>query len=237
MNPDLQAFIQEREIPIFGVASADGFEQALPGWHPKELMPRCKSVIVFGRPFVEAPWHVDEKTHVIDHDWYAANEPAFGALPEWRGGLVNLFDQYGVGVASFGGFWISSEPTMSYRLAQYEAGVGVFGRFGVCISPDFGCYYCVGVLLTEADLTPTGRDRLIDFDPCDGCTLCAEVCPTRAIDVSKTPAEGYDMARCFRFLLRLRQRYGADSVYRYEDVKFCGQCFGICPWAFTDASA
>ena len=55
MNPILQAFVQEREIPIFGIASADGFEQALAGWHPKQLMPRCKSVVVFGRPFVEFP--------------------------------------------------------------------------------------------------------------------------------------------------------------------------------------
>ena len=36
MNSVLQEFVQERGIPIFGIASADGFEHALPGRHPKQ---------------------------------------------------------------------------------------------------------------------------------------------------------------------------------------------------------
>ena len=231
MDTVLQEFVEERGIPIFGIASADGFEHALPGWHPKQLMPRCKSVVVFGRPFVEYPWNVDDETHIVDHSWFAVNERVYRGLPGWRGELVNLFDGFGLGVANFGGFWISSAPTFSYRLAQYEAGVGVFGRFGVCLNPDFGCNYYVGVLLTEAELTPSDKDRVMGFEPCDGCTLCAEVCPVKAIDVSRAPAEGYNMERCFRFLLKLRQRYERDGIYRYEDEKFCGRCFGVCPWA------
>lgn len=231
MDSVLQAFVQEREIPIFGIASPAGFEHALPGWHPQQLMPRCKSVVVFGRPFIEHAWVVDKKTHIIDPSWFAVNQPVYRGLRDWRGGLVNLFDEFGLGAANFGGFWISSEPTFSFRLAQYEAGVGVFGRFGVCLNPDFGCYYYVGVLLTEAELTPSDKGRLMDFEPCDGCTLCAEVCPVKAIDVSKAPSEGYNMELCFRFLLKLRQRHEADAIYRYEDVKFCGRCFSVCPWS------
>jgi ferredoxin len=32
----LQEFVQERGIPIFGIASPDGFKHALPGWHPEQ---------------------------------------------------------------------------------------------------------------------------------------------------------------------------------------------------------
>jgi len=39
-------FLQSRNIPIFGIANAGGFADALPGWHPKELMPKCESAIV-----------------------------------------------------------------------------------------------------------------------------------------------------------------------------------------------
>jgi epoxyqueuosine reductase QueG len=233
MDGILQELARERAVPIFGIASAEGFEHALPGWHPKELMPRCNSVVIFGRPFVQHPYDVDEKTHIIDPSWFAVNEPVYRGVAEWRGDLVNLFDQFGLGAASFGGFWISSEPTLSYRLAQYEAGVGVFGRFGVCLNPDFGCNYYVGVLLTEAELIPTDKDKLAGFEPCDGCSLCAEVCPVRAIDASKAPAAGYNMELCFRFILKLRQRYETDPIYRYEEAKFCGRCFSVCPWATT----
>ena len=58
MNPILQEYVLESGIPIFGIASVDGFEPALPGWHPKQLMPRSKSAVVFGRPFVDHPIHV-----------------------------------------------------------------------------------------------------------------------------------------------------------------------------------
>lgn len=231
MDSVLEEFVQERRISIFGIASADGFEHALPGWHPKQLMSRCKSVLVFGRPFVEHPLHVDEETHIAGQSWWAANEPVYRAVAGWRGELVNLFDEFGLGAANFGGFWITSAPTFSYRLAQYEAGLGVFGRFGVCLNPDFGCYYYVGVLLTEAEFTPSDKDRLMGFEPCERCSLCTEVCPVKAIDVSKAPAEGYDRELCIRFILKLRQRYERDAIYRYESVKFCSRCFAVCPWA------
>ena len=231
MDSVLEEFVQGRRIPIFGIASADGFEHALPGWHPKQVMPRSKSVVVFGRPFVGYPLHVDEDTHIADQSWWTANEPIYRGVAEWRGELINLFDEFGLGAANFGGFWITSEPTLSYRLAQYEAGLGVFGRFGVCLNPDFGCYYYVGVLLTEAELTPSDKDRLMGFEPCDGCTLCAEVCPVKAIDVSKAPAEGYDRELCMRFILKVRQRYERDARYRFDSVKICSRCFTVCPWA------
>ena len=231
MDSVLEQFVRERRIPIFGIASADGFEHALPGWHPQQLMPRCKSVVVFGRPFVQYPLHVDEETHIADQYWWTVNDSIYRGVKGWRGELINLFDKFGLGAANFGGFGDTTEPTFSYRLAQYEAGLGVFGRFGVCLNPDFGCYYYVGVLLTEAELTPTDKDRLMGFEPCEGCSLCAEVCPVKAIDVSKAPAEGYNMELCMRFNLKVRQRYERDARYRFNPLKICCRCLTVCPWA------
>jgi epoxyqueuosine reductase QueG len=223
------AFVRQRQIPIFGVASADGFAQALPGWHPRQLMPRCQSVLVLGRPFVAHPLQVDEKTHLANSSWWEANEPVYRGVARWRSELIDLFDGFGLGAANFGGFRLTSEPTFSYRLAQYEAGLAVFGRFGVCLNPDFGCHYYVGVLLTEAGLTPSGKDRLAGFDPCRDCGLCAEVCPVKAIDASRPPAEGYHRELCAKFVLKIKQRYAAAGGH--QDVKVCSRCFIVCPWA------
>jgi epoxyqueuosine reductase len=227
----LAAFVRQRQIPILGVAPAEGFERALPGWRPQQLMPRCRSVVVLGCPFVAHPLQVDKETHLANSSWWAANEPVYRGVARWRSELMELFDGFGLGGASFGGFWLTSEPTFSYRLAQYEAGVGVFGRFGVCLNPDFGGNYYVGVLLTEATLTPSDKDRLAGFDPCRGCGLCAEVCPVKAIDASRPPAEGYDRERCMRFILKIKQRYAVDADGHPQDVKVCSRCFIVCPWA------
>ena len=53
----LAEFVETREIPIFGIASAHGFANALPGRHPKDLMPKCESVIVLGQPLCRSVSH------------------------------------------------------------------------------------------------------------------------------------------------------------------------------------
>jgi epoxyqueuosine reductase QueG len=226
----LASFVQERKIPIYGIANADGFEYALPGWKPKELMPRCRSVIIFGRPFVEHTPYVVEKKHIANDSWWEANEAVFREVAKWRGEIINLFDEFGLATANFGGYGPTSEPTFSFRLAQYEAAIGVYGRFGVCLNPDFGCYYKVGVLLTDAKLIPSDKAQLEDFSPCKDCRKCAEVCPVRAIDPSKAPAVGYDRDLCSRFILKMKERHG-------DDAKICARCFSVCPWGWEKQDA
>jgi len=56
---------------------------------------------------------------------------------------------------------------------------------------------------------------LFDYDKCIGCSLCAQICPARAIKMYRVPGDkrirpGYDVGRCI----------------------YCGLCTDICP---TDA--
>jgi len=217
-------FVESQRIPIFGIANAQGFADALPGWHPKELMPKCESVIVLGHPLLQHPLYMEERTFVANRSWFAAQRIVDRQIATWKGELFGLFDGCGWGVASFGRFRLTTSPTFSYRLAQVEAGVGVYGRAGACINPDYGCYYRVGVLLTEAKLTPTNGTHLDGFHPCEGCSECGEVCPIQAIDGSKEPGAGYDRERCARFVLKMSERSGTKAY-------ICGQCYSLCPWS------
>jgi epoxyqueuosine reductase QueG len=54
---------------------------------------------------------------------------------------------------------------------MYKAGIGAYGRFGVCIHPEYGCYFRVGVLLTDAELKPTKAADRAKFNPCEDCSL------------------------------------------------------------------
>lgn len=223
MNNVIKEFVVKEKIPIFGIANADGFKHALPEWHPKKLMPRSRSVLIFGLPFVKYELSVNEKTYISNDSWWIANEPVYRSIAMWRGGFVNLLNDFGFSAANFGGFGLSSEPTFSYRLAQYEAGIGIYGRFGVCINPEYGCYYYVGVLITDVKLEPSDKNRLNGFYPCKECRLCADVCPVKAIDASKNPAKGYNRDRCIKFIMKIKQRYN-------DNVKVCARCFTVCPW-------
>jgi epoxyqueuosine reductase QueG len=224
LNGAVAEFVQRRRIPIFGIANTQGFADALPGWHPKELMPKCESVIVLGHPLFQHPLHMEERTYIVNRSWYDVQRLVSRQIATWKGELFGLLDGCGLGVASFGVFRPATSPTFSYRLAQVEAGVGVYGRAGACIHPDYGCYYRVSVLLTEAKLTPTDRTRLDGFHPCEGCSECGKVCPIRAIDGAKEPGAGYDRERCARFVLKMSERSGTRAY-------ICAQCYSLCPWS------
>ena len=217
-------FVRSRKIPIFGVADAQGFADALPGWHPKQLMPKCESVVVLGHPLLQHPLHMEERTYIVNRSWFDVQRLISRQIDTWKGELFGLLDGYGLGVASFGVFRPTTLPTFSYRLAQVEAGVGVYGRAGACIRPDYGSYYRVAVLLTEAKLTPTDRTRLDGFHPCKGCSECGQGCPIGAIDVSNEPGAGYDRERCARFVFAMSEQSGTRAY-------ICGQCYSLCPWS------
>ena len=67
-------FANERLIPIFGIAGAHGFDRALPGWHPKELMPKCDGVIVIGHPMFQHPLTMEKCTYIANRSWWLAQK-------------------------------------------------------------------------------------------------------------------------------------------------------------------
>ncbi len=234
IQSEIDHYIEEFRIPIYAVTECEDFEYALSGWQPKDLMPRARSILIFGRPFIEHPKIVDEKTHIADETWWTKNTQVFEQIADWRSGIVNILDDFGFGAANFGGFWLTTEPTFSYRLIMVRAGLGVYGRFGVCIHPNYGCYFRVGALLTDAELIPTPVPDLTNFNPCADCSLCADVCPVRAIDKTKSPAEGYNREVCMRFILAIKKKHKSRSEIDPCDVKVCNRCFGVCPYANTE---
>ena len=221
----LESLIAQEGVSLFGIADTAGFQLALPDWHPRRLVPMAKRALVFGRPFVGPKLVVDDKTNLSNESYWKANEAVLGEISRLRSRIMDLLDSFGFAACNFGGFGSDFGPAFSYRLAQYEAGLGVYGRFGVCINPAFGCYYTVGVLLTDAVIPVTDRTQLEGFQPCSRCSLCADACPPKAIDPSKEPEIGYDRDKCIRYIRALKKKHGIEA-------KACSRCFSVCPWGY-----
>jgi len=123
-------FVEDRTIPIFGIANVEGFADALPGWHPKELMPKCNSVVVFGHPFFEYPLHIEERTYIANRSWWDANRIVYRQVATWKRELFGLFDGFGLGVAGFGGFRLTTLPTfilhLKDRTVESAGGAGMY---------------------------------------------------------------------------------------------------------------
>lgn len=94
LDDAVAGFVESRAIPILGIADVQGFASALPGWHPKELMPKCESVVVFGYPLFQHPLHMEERTYIANRSWWETQRVVSKQIAAWKDELFGLLDQY-----------------------------------------------------------------------------------------------------------------------------------------------
>jgi len=213
LKSEVVKFLKDRGV--FKVKVADsrvGFEKAVKGCHPLDVMKDGKSVIVFaiyvGLDYyrtvkIEGKTAGDDRIGYIFRDWLAYELAEFLKAK----GFSAVFP-YG----HFG-------KDLSFKLAAHEAGVGVYGRCGLIVTPEYGPRVNIGVVVTDAILKP---DKKLDFNPCQACTVCVKVCPVKAVREGLDPPVSHKREVCVNFVQGLRDETG-DKKF------FCGYCYDNCP--------
>lgn len=74
-------------------------------------------------------------------------------------------------------------PPFSHRYAAHAAGVGAIGLSGNVMTPEYGTRVYLGTVIADAPLLADGP---LDEDPCDGCKLCVQACPTGFMSETET---------------------------------------------------
>lgn len=74
-------------------------------------------------------------------------------------------------------------PPFSHRYAAHAAGVGAIGLSGNLMTPEWGTRVYLGTVLAIAPLVADGP---LDTNPCDGCSLCIQACPTGFMSATET---------------------------------------------------
>jgi epoxyqueuosine reductase QueG len=206
-------------LGAFKVGIADpqkGFAEALDGCHPRNVMKTCRSVIVYA--------------FNIGLDYYTAldyehNNIRLGHLyRDWTGlQLITFLRKKGFVAAEVPREFADEKnriALLSFKLAAYEAGIGVFGRPSTIITPEYGPRVNLGVVLTDAVLKPDGRAE--NFSPCEHCNVCTRSCPVNAIRSDVPPPKGFDRSKCVSFIDWVKSKTDGQ-------VKLCGICFNKCP--------
>jgi len=193
-----------------------GFEKVLKGCHPLDLMKDCRSVVVFALNI--------GLDYYLSMD-YQHNNIRLGHLyRDWTGlQLISFLRRKGYDAMEVPLGFIDEDNKiayMSFKVAAYEAGIGVFGRPGIIITPEYGPRVNLGVVLTDAKLKPD--ERMTNFNPCKNCTDCVELCPVEAIREDSPPPSGFQRDRCVKFVDWLRKE-------TKDEVKACGYCYDSCP--------
>ena len=222
-------------MDMCGVSGIDRFKEALPGKHPCDILPGCKSVIVIGIGLLDG-----------------ALQSNFRAFEDGRHDLKGIYGTYAYTifpnfhlahscyvVARFIEKELKSIATpcstgpltngmqISIKHAAVAAGLAEFGWSGIVLSPEFGPRNRFGVILTTAELEPDpiyNGKRLCNPEKCG---ICTKVCPSQALslyggtdEISVVNMDGhryeyrkFDMAKCYSTCVAMRKEYGGADDY------------------------
>jgi len=169
---------------ICGVAPAARFADAPKGFHPRDIYPNCKSVVVFASRFplstlqakANAPYTLVRNKMVDKLDGISFN--VSGELE--AEGVVSVpipsADPYE--------YWDADRRhgrgILSLKHAGVLAGLGVLGKNTLLVNEKFGNMIWLGAILLSVDLEP---DPIAPYQGCiSECTLCIDSCPQQALD-------------------------------------------------------
>jgi len=224
LKKELEQFVKGFGAYAVRVADAlKGFENAIVGCRPKDVMENCNSVVIFavyvGPDYyrtlnIENKITGDDRIMHIYRDWLQYK-------------VAEYLREKGHSAVVPTGYFNREKliPRFPSKLAAYEAGLGVYGRCGIIITPKYGPRVNFGVVLTDANLEPD--EKLTAFNPCLECRLCIDLCPPKAIREDVSPPIGHDRDKCIDFVLKLRERTRDQHFY-------CGYCYDSCPVGRTD---
>jgi ferredoxin len=198
-----------------------GFGHVLPEYHPLEVWPDCRSIVVFAVPSSPemndtyvgplAPWKDRELPFPVP-GCVLSDEYALCRLSRLVCSYVKLVC---IELLEYRGHRTSLRR-IQYKPAAFEAGLGVYGRSGIVIHPELGSRLALGVVMTDAVVPPDSP--LTGFDPCRGCSVCIESCPAGAYD----PALDYPGSWSRETCTSTRTALDSEGLY-------CNSCMTRCP--------
>ena len=177
---DIKDLCRSLGADLCGIAGMDRFASAPEGYHPRDVLPECRSVIAFACRFpaaaLRSPSHVPY-TRIRNSISAKLDQIALDLCLE-------LDRRYGVGavpVPAIESQWDARtqrwRSVVSLKHAAQAAGLGTIGRHSLLITKELGSMVWLGAVLCEAELE---ADPL-PADLCEGCGRCIEACPVNAL--------------------------------------------------------
>jgi epoxyqueuosine reductase QueG len=203
---------------LCGVAPASRFDQAPKGFHPRNLFPQVRSVLVVAKRVPEGPFHSRSPIpYSVINDVILAEVARLTCELCIR--LERLDALCAVPVPSEPyEFWDATKcegrGLLSLKHAGWLAGLGVMGKNTLLANREFGNRICLGALLLDIELE---GDAMADDQLCtEDCRRCVDACPAHAVGASTVNQ-------------KLCRGHSQDKTAKGEPICVCNNCRAVCP--------
>jgi epoxyqueuosine reductase QueG len=222
LTAGVERLAYEMGADLVGVASADAFEGAPAGHRPRNLLRGARSVVVMA-------------VHMLDGAFELAPSREYSVTFQVACQELNRIAYHVARYLQGQGHRALQVPAsppydiehnmgdLSHRHAGQLAGIGVFGKNSLLLSPEYGPRIRLTSVITDAALEPSAP---LGVDLCEDCNICLHGCPVDALEgpgiVNKTVCDANHVSVGERLQL-------ADSE------QICGVCIRVCPVGLPDA--
>ena len=220
MENEIKKMLLGLGADVCGLAQADDFTEAPAGFHPRDIFPGCRSVIIFAKRMPRGSGRVSPRivyNRANEMNIFEVDRIAFQAA-------LDLEKDFGALAAPLPAdspydYWdpenLRGQGLMSLRHAAVLAGLGRLGRSSLLINKDFGNMLTLGGILCDLDLK---SDPLAEELCLKNCRRCLEACPAKALD-----GIGAEQKRC--------RPNTYETNARGFGVINCNLCRTACPLA------
>ncbi len=205
---------------LCGIASVDRFEGAPEGFHPRDVLPECKSVIVLAKSFLAGTLKSPQTI-----PYTIVRNVLSDRLDKMSVELCEVMERQGIvtiptgtiGPTELDGRTGRLRNIISAKHAAVAAGLGVLGKNSLLITPEYGNMVWLTALLTEVELE---ADQVMENEYCTSdCYLCIDVCKAHAIP---TNTNEILQNNCCEYA------FGEENGGEWR-IK-CYQCRTVCPY-------
>jgi len=214
---------------LVGFTSAGEMEKEAPAGHkPSDLLEHAKSAITLasGRKLNEDREYIYDWGPHFSLTYIQLKDEVKWHRKQARGCIEAVAD-----FLTEAGFKVATEPhgwsgILSFKMAAYLAGLGVFGKGNFLVHPDLGPLNVLACILTDA---PLEYGEPLDADVCRDCIECIKACKHIAF---KKKGNHFiwigQNCRCYDLIMNpvtLKWTYGPCN----------SKCVNVCPIGKTDS--
>ncbi|MEI6421656.1 MAG: hypothetical protein WCP55_05515 [Lentisphaerota bacterium] len=177
---ELRAFALAEGADMLGFANISRFDNAPDEFHPRNIYPNVKTVVVLGIRILRGLMESLDNNMLIPynaHGYGGINEHFMKDAKQRVACWLEGRGYSAIPVVQWSGT-PQQEPIICHRTCAVAAGLGEFGWSKNLLTKRFGPLQRLGIVLTDADLP---SDPLQIGQICDGCRACVKHCPGQAI--------------------------------------------------------